>query len=64
MQIFQIWIYKAAFVVLNIYVLDHAQGKLTPNNACTGRLGLCAFFELVLSYGGFPFPNLSPPSRR
>jgi hypothetical protein len=30
----------------------------------TGRLGLCAFFELFLSYDSFPFPVLFLPSRR
>jgi hypothetical protein len=35
-----------------------------PNKACTGRLGLCAFFELVLYFGSFPFRKLVLPSRR
>ena len=35
-----------------------------PNKACTGRLGLCAFFGVVLSFGSFPSPSISLPSRR
>jgi hypothetical protein len=49
-------------------------GSNPPNKVCTpancagaepaGRLGLCAFFELVLNLGSFPFPSLFLPSRR
>ena len=35
-----------------------------PNTACTGRLGLCMFLEIILSLGSFLFPSLSLPSRR
>jgi hypothetical protein len=28
-----------------------------PNQACSGRVGLGAFLELVLNYGSFPFPS-------
>src|SRR5512132_2916220 len=38
--------------------------RKVPNIACTGRLGLCAFFEIVLSFDRFPFPSLFLPSRR
>ena len=31
---------------------------------CTGRLGLAAFLELVLSFDSFPFPSLFLRSRR
>jgi len=34
------------------------------NNACTGRLGLAAFLELVLSFDSFPFPSLFLRSRQ
>jgi hypothetical protein len=35
-----------------------------PNKACTGRLGLCAFLGIVLSYGGIPFSSFFLSSRR
>jgi hypothetical protein len=44
---------------MNSFVLHPA-----PNTACTGRLGLGAFFELVLSYDSFPFPVRFLSSRR
>jgi hypothetical protein len=34
-----------------------------PNTACTGRLGLCAFFSLFRGFGSFPFPSLVLPTR-
>ena len=35
-----------------------------PPNTARGRLGVCAFFGLVLSYGSCPFRELVLPSRR
>jgi hypothetical protein len=35
----------------------------SANSACTGRLGLAAFLELVLSFDSFPFPGLFLRSR-
>jgi hypothetical protein len=35
-----------------------------PNKACTGRLGVCAFFGFFLNDGISPFPVLFLPSRR
>ena len=44
---------------------------MQPNSACTGRLGLCAFFELVselwqfsVSQVGSPQPPVTPAVRR
>jgi hypothetical protein len=37
---------------------------MQPNTACTGRLGLGAFFELVLRYDSFPFSSILLASRR
>jgi hypothetical protein len=39
------------------------KGQTPPNKVCTGRLGLCAFFGLVLNDGSFPFRELVLPSR-
>ena len=35
--------------------------KEAPNNACTGRLGLCAFFWLILNLGSFPLTHTISP---
>jgi hypothetical protein len=32
-----------------------------PNKACTGRLGLCAFFEIVSELGQFSVSKLFSP---
>jgi hypothetical protein len=44
--------------------IGESSTRKTPNKACTGRLGLCAFFRLFPSYGSFLFPSLILPSRR
>jgi hypothetical protein len=48
---------------MNLHQSLHVFEKLA-NKACTGRLGLCAFLELVLSYGHIPLRELVLPSRR
>jgi hypothetical protein len=40
------------------------KSEIPPNKACTGRLGLCAFLEVVLNDGSFPFRELVLSSRR
>jgi hypothetical protein len=36
--------------------------KPPPNTACSGRLRLGAFFELLRGFGSFPFPAFSSPA--
>ena len=50
---FMIWIGFQSNIELSTKPVRYYYRK-APNKACTGRLGLCAFFGVVLNFGSFP----------
>jgi hypothetical protein len=56
--------YMLPFMKCSASVNNEPCSQQLPNKACTGRLGLCAFLGIVLSYGGIPFSSFFLSSRR